>query len=201
LAICSKSPPFRISTSRESLLQHALALFVGGGDLGIADRDRLCLLSQLRERFLLETLTAVLVDESLPIFFRRSESRAPKLRAIFLIRLELLAHRLELAVRGGCDIDLACLQLELFSFLDEELLVNEVVQHRPRDGELTGGVRRNREPLRAALVHGGENVAPKNRLIANDSDDAVDGHISRGKSDRGRHALRSRGGRSECENQ
>ena len=86
------------------------------------------------------------------------------------------------------DIGISYLELHLLRFLDQHLFVDQLTQHLPGKRGLTSRVGRKLQPLRPALIYCGENITPKNCLVADDRDNAIDGQR------RGSRARRDGGG-------
>ena len=112
----------------------------------------------------------VLLDQSLSVFLGRAKPCLTKLVTIFLIGSELRSHLLDLLVGRRGDIGISYLELHLLRFLDQHLFVDQLTQHLPGKRGLTSRVGRKLQPLRPALIYCGENITPKNCLVADDRD-------------------------------
>ena len=183
---------------RGPFLKVVLAAFERRRNVCIRDHDGLGVLAKLRERFLLQALSPVLVDQRAPVLFGISIARPLELGAVLLVRFELVPDCLDLAVSRARDVHLAGFQLQLFRLLNQDLLVDQVVQDGFGHLGLAGRVGGNDRSLRAPLVDRGEDIAPENRLVADDRDNSVHGHdLPRDRNGRNR-ALRGERGGHEC---
>ena len=106
------------------------------GHVLIGNVHRFGFLPQLGERLLLKVLSAVLLDERFTIFLRRSKPSLFQFIPILVIGAELPSHLLDLAIRPSRDVGVGHLELQLFRFLNEDFLIDELAEHRSGESSL-----------------------------------------------------------------
>ena len=121
-----------------------------------------------------------MLREKPTVLLGRPQARLRELRSEFDVAREARANVTHLPVDLGGQIAILYLDLELFGFLNEELLVDQLIDEVERKLVVLRLRRRRLESgLLAHRQHSLFDVELRDRLIADDRDDAIEGDDAR----------------------